>query len=177
MNVILNYVDLMIEKTDKKQISYTIKNIEKFLKLIDNSDFNHFMDNKSNNKVLKKNLIDDICGKLYLREYKHIFYAIIDFNRTYYFNDILLQFRREIQKQLDHLFITISSAFNLEKVQINKIVKSLSKQFNKKVDYDLVIDKDLIGGIIINSDEFIIDKSYRTQLETMSKEMIGGNNA
>jgi F-type H+-transporting ATPase subunit delta len=167
----------MIEKTDKKQISYTINNIEKFLDLIHNSNFNHFMDNKSNNKVLKKNLIDDICRKLYLREYKYIFYSIIDFNRTYYFNDILLQFRKEIQKQLDHLFITITSAFVLEKAQINKIAKSLSKHFNKKVDYSLVIDKDLIGGIIINSDEFIIDKSYKTQLETISKEMIGGNNA
>ncbi|MDR2829331.1 MAG: ATP synthase F1 subunit delta [Mycoplasmataceae bacterium] len=167
----------MIEKTDKKQISYTIGNIEKFLELIDNSNFNHFMDNKSNNKILKKNLIDEICGKLYLREYKNIFYSIIDFNRTYYFNDILLQFKKEIQKQLNHLFITITSAFALEKTQVNKIVKSLSKQFNKKVDYNVVIDKELIGGLIINGDGFIIDKSYETQLKSLSQEMLGGDNA
>jgi ATP synthase F1 delta subunit len=177
MSVILNYVDLMVEKTDKKQISYIISNIEKFLKLISNSNFSHFMNNKSNNKVLKKKMIDYICGKLYLQEYKNIFYAIIDFDRTYYFNDILSQFKKEIQKQLDHLFITISSAFELKKIQINKIVKSLSKQFNKKVYYSVIIDKELIGGIIINSDEFVIDRSYKTQLETISKEMIGGNDA
>jgi F-type H+-transporting ATPase subunit delta len=177
MSVILNYVDLMIERTEKKQISHTINNIDKFITLINNSAFNHFMNNNSNNKILKKNLIDDICKKLYLREYKYIFYSIIDFNRTYYFNDILLQFKKSIQKQLNHLFITISSAFALDKTQINKIVKSLSKHFNKTIDYNTIIDEELIGGIVINGDGFIIDKSYNTQLKTLSKEMLGGNNA
>lgn len=65
----------------------------------------------------------------------------------------------------------VTSAFELEPAQSEKIAAALSKRLNRKVKIVSSVDKDLIGGAIIKAGDLVIDGSIRGRLTKMSQNL------
>ncbi|GMO15150.1 MAG: hypothetical protein Ta2E_05870 [Mycoplasmoidaceae bacterium] len=176
MSLVLNYVDLMLEYTETKNIDKVVSGIESFIKIIESTNFQHYFNNKSNDKTDKKTLISMVCKELNLAFFEKIFFTIIDFNKTEKLLEILKSYKKHTEKNLNHLFVNIYSPFTLSDTYTKEIINILTKRFDKKIYYNFEIDKDLIGGIVIKGNDFIIDRSIRGQISNLSTELIGGNN-
>ncbi|GMO14210.1 MAG: hypothetical protein Ta2E_04360 [Mycoplasmoidaceae bacterium] len=176
MSLVLNYVDLMLEYTETKNIDKIVSGIDSFIKIIESTNFQHYINNKSNDKTDKKALVSMICNELNLSFFEKIFFTIIDFNKTEKLLEILKLYKKHTEKNLNHLFVNIYSPFALSTKNIDEIISILTKRFNKKIYYNFEIDKDLIGGVVIKGNDFIIDKSIRGQIASLSNELIGGSN-
>ena len=65
----------------------------------------------------------------------------------------------------------IISAVEVDKDIVEKIVKSLEERFSKKIELDVEIDSNLLGGAIIKADDMVIDNSVRNNLKQLGKSL------
>lgn len=67
----------------------------------------------------------------------------------------------------------VTSAFELQPDQSEKIAKALSARLDRKVKIVSEIDKDLIGGVIIRAGDLVIDGSVKGRLAKMNSAVQG----
>ena len=67
---------------------------------------------------------------------------------------------------------TIISAHNLNKQQQQDIIKALTTKTGTKIEASFVIDKHIIGGLIIKVKDQVIDKSISGMLTQMKHQII-----
>jgi F-type H+-transporting ATPase subunit delta len=66
------------------------------------------------------------------------------------------------------LEIKIMTAFDLDKTQLDKIVKAISISTGKTIKHTVQVDKNLIGGLAIKYGDTVIDGSVRNKLEQLT---------
>ncbi len=65
----------------------------------------------------------------------------------------------------------IVSAVKVDEGLVTKITKSLEKRFDKKIELELEIDSNLLGGAIIKADDMVIDGSIKNHLKQLGKSL------
>jgi len=65
----------------------------------------------------------------------------------------------------------VTSAFELEDDQRDRIATALAKRLDRKVKIVSTVDKDLIGGAIIKAGDLVIDGSLKGRLNKMSQSL------
>lgn len=66
------------------------------------------------------------------------------------------------------LEIKIITAFDLDKTQLDKIVKAISTSTGKIIKHTVQVDNNLIGGLAIKYGDTVIDGSVRNKLEQLT---------
>lgn len=67
--------------------------------------------------------------------------------------------------------VDLYSAYALTKAEQSKYSAMLEKQFNKKVNVVVSVDKSLIGGILAKAGDKVIDGSIRGQIHQLAKRL------
>lgn len=80
---------------------------------------------------------------------------------------IMKEFERHAKKEEGVEIIEITSARELSQTQI----KEVSKNFGKNVEATTIVDPELIGGIMVRTENTILDGSIRGQLEKMKTQL------
>ena len=62
----------------------------------------------------------------------------------------------------------IVSAFAMESKQLKKLIDDLEKKFKRKIEAQVSVDPELIGGIKVEIGDEILDASVRGKLEAMA---------
>jgi F-type H+-transporting ATPase subunit delta len=80
---------------------------------------------------------------------------------------------RELFEDLKHeregvLDANISTAFALDDAQLNDLVASLEAKFKRRINAQINVDKELIGGVKVVIGDEVIDGSVRGRLATMA---------
>jgi F-type H+-transporting ATPase subunit delta len=76
--------------------------------------------------------------------------------------------RAEAEKSLE---VTVSSAFELNDAQKQKITAALTKRMNRKITLNCHTDKQLLGGIVIRAGDQVTDGSVRARLGEMANAL------
>jgi len=76
--------------------------------------------------------------------------------------------RAEAEKALE---VTVSSAFELNDAQKQKITAGLTQRMNRKITLNCVTDKQLLGGVVIRAGDKVIDGSVRARLGEMANAL------
>jgi len=62
----------------------------------------------------------------------------------------------------------IVSAFTMENKQLKKLIDDLEQKFKRKIEAQVSVDPELIGGIKVEIGDEILDASVRGKLEAMA---------
>lgn len=89
-------------------------------------------------------------------------------NRFGLLHTVATSFRDVYNQHAGILEITISTAFDLEKKQVEDMVKAMEKNTGKTIHYTIKTDKNLIGGVAIKYGDTVIDGSVRNKLERLT---------
>lgn len=87
----------------------------------------------------------------------------------------LASFMEKYEKALGNIRLTITTAVPLDDRQLARTKEAVSRITGKNVSLDTVVEPEIIGGAVIQSDSHIIDASVRTQLETVRRELTDMN--
>jgi F-type H+-transporting ATPase subunit delta len=71
--------------------------------------------------------------------------------------------------------VTITSAVELSKAQLDKITTALTKKYGAKLDVVQVINEGLLGGLQIAVNSKQIDGSLKTRLDQIKKLLVTEN--
>ncbi len=74
-------------------------------------------------------------------------------------------YKAEHEKSVD---VEVHSAYEISDELSNKLAASLKKTLDRNVSLNTVIDKSLIGGVVIHAGDMVIDNSVRGRLEKLS---------
>jgi len=84
------------------------------------------------------------------------------------------QYERLVDKALGRVRARIRSAFELGADQQRAVDAALERMTGKKVIAERSIDKDLLGGMVVEVEGKVYDGSVRTQLRRLASAMAGG---
>ncbi len=82
-------------------------------------------------------------------------------------------FRDALDRELGRVRITVRSARPLEPSQHSDLIAAFAKLTGKDIIPSVVVDADLLGGVIVEVEGKVYDGSVRTQLDRLEKELSG----
>ena len=67
--------------------------------------------------------------------------------------------------------VTVRSAVDLSPDYRERLREKLGQRYNRKIELDVVIDDDMLGGAIIQAGDQVIDGSLRRQLNMLAETL------
>ncbi len=116
--------------------------------------------------LLKNSFGDNLSDSLY-----GFFNVVFNKNREKFIHEILVSFLELVDEHKGITTAIVTSPFELTNDKIEQIKSKLSNKLNKKVNVNVVLDKTLIGGLIINVDGMLIDSSIKSSIKSLTKSL------
>lgn len=69
--------------------------------------------------------------------------------------------------------VTVRSAFEMDEAQINQLLKILQKKLDKQIQITLETDPQLIGGIVIQAADLVMDYSIKGKINKLTNVLVG----
>lgn len=122
--------------------------------------------NESKNKITS--LLLSICDGFIDVYFENFLKLIIQNNRLSAFSYIVEYYKKLMDEDNNVLNVTLISANQLSKENIDKIVHFLEEKYKSTINLTKKIDSSLIGGFIIKTDKEVIDHSLKNKIENIS---------
>jgi len=119
----------------------------------------------------KKNILEKIFGNNTNKVVLNFLKLLVDKDRFNIFNSIVKEYRNVINKQKGLLEIKITSAIELDKNEKAMIKVKLEKNLNKEIELDWAVNSDIIGGLVFEAGDNIVDCSLQHKLQEINKEI------
>jgi F-type H+-transporting ATPase subunit delta len=129
------------------------------------------------NPKVSKQVISDIFLSVLKspnnNEVKNFINMLVQNNRMTLLPEIGVQFHALKNAQEGAADAEIISAFELSDQQVNELLATLEKKFNRKLHPTVTIDKALIGGVRVVVGDEVLDTSVRAKLQQMHAALAG----
>lgn len=83
-------------------------------------------------------------------------------------SELYEQFKAQHEKTLD---VDLTSAFDVNPADEDKLAQALKRRLQKDIKITTRVDQSLLGGVIIRTEDTVIDNSVRGKLEKLSRIM------
>jgi ATP synthase F1 delta subunit len=88
---------------------------------------------------------------------------------------VIFRIRREFEdlwrKENKRLDVTVTSAIELDSAVIEQIGEEIEKQTGQKVDLESRVDDSILGGLVLQVGNMVLDASIRNRLEKLRKNV------
>lgn len=81
------------------------------------------------------------------------------------------QFDELWKKENRRLDVTVTSAVELDEAVVSKIGQEVERQTGEEVDLASRVDQDILGGIVLQVGNMVLDASIRSRLEKLRKSV------
>ncbi len=85
--------------------------------------------------------------------------------------EISAQFEQLKANQQHSVEVSVTTAFDLGEQQQQKLTQALSSKLGREVSLTTDVDKSIIGGVIVRTDDMVIDGSIRARLAKLAEAM------
>ncbi|MGL5591591.1 MAG: ATP synthase F1 subunit delta [Mycoplasmoidaceae bacterium] len=136
-----------------------------------NKEIINILSSKMLSKKERKNIIKNVFDKKIDQSIVYFLYVLVD---NEFFKNIIYTLKfalKEIDHRRNQSFVKIDTAFELDKKTVDLIVKALKDKLKKEIDYALVVNPNLIGGVRIRVDDKEIDGTIEGKLKNMKKDI------
>lgn len=121
----------------------------------------------------KKVLLSSIFKNRVSHEILNFLYVIVDKRREGFLIEISKEFEELFNEHKNILEVTAITAIDMDKKLRNKLIHVLSNKTNKTIILNNIIDRDVIGGVLLRVENKIIDGTIRGQLQSIEKTLKG----
>lgn len=118
----------------------------------------------------KADLILGVCSEA-SEQFQNFVKVLAENNRLLVVPEISSLFdhmKAELEKSVD---VEVTSAFELTKEQQTKLAQALGKKLDREVNMTTTVDESLIGGLLIQAEDVVIDGSIRGKLAKLSEAL------
>jgi len=122
----------------------------------------------------KKKVVDAAFKKaLFAPTTKNFLNVLLDHERMGAVVEIHDQFKTMLASRSKVLEATIVSAQALRKADLDSISKELGRITGRKIDVTAEVDPTLIGGVVVQVGNVLLDGSVRTDLDMLREQLLG----
>ncbi len=161
--------DICIEENTIDRVA---EDATQLLDLYKEDDFKLMIEHPNLSSDEKFNIIKNAFGEHLVDTLYGFFHVVFSKNRENNIYDILTAFISFVDEHKGLTVATVTTPFELTDAKIEQIKSKLSVKLSKKVDVNVVVDKSLIGGLIINVDGLLIDTSIKSSIKDLNKQLL-----
>jgi F-type H+-transporting ATPase subunit delta len=121
----------------------------------------------------KQKLIHSALGEYATPLLERFLNLLVQKRRFDLLTTIVEDFQAEVDRSQNVQALRVRSAFPMNDSQKKTLQQKLEDWLHSKVRMDLVVDPDLIGGLVVQTRDGVMDQSLRTQLKRLQKAMVG----
>lgn len=114
----------------------------------------------------------ELCGEGVTPEARNFVTLLLVNNRLALLPEIRELFEQHKNEREGVVEAQISSAFPLDDAQLRSLVADLERRFSRRVDPQVTLDRELIGGVKIVVGDTVIDGSVRGKLAGLSAALL-----
>tara|TARA_A100001015_G_C15037912_1_gene737555 strand:- start:2376 stop:2936 length:561 start_codon:yes stop_codon:yes gene_type:complete len=136
----------------------------------------------SNPRVTKAELLKNLTGilghvledsvKKIEVELENFISLLIDNKRLQVLSEIFVLYKQLVVQQQKTMNVEVSSAFALSSKLQTELEAILSQRFNTNISAQYKIDSNLIGGMLIRTEAFVVDASIQGMLAQLKNHII-----
>jgi F-type H+-transporting ATPase subunit delta len=86
-------------------------------------------------------------------------------------SEISAQFEQLKANQQQSVEIDVTTAFDLDEQQQQKLAQALGTKLGREVNLSSTVDKSILGGVVIRTNDLVIDGSVRARLAKLAEAM------
>tara|TARA_B100000945_G_scaffold143158_1_gene114558 strand:- start:28 stop:570 length:543 start_codon:yes stop_codon:yes gene_type:complete len=142
---------------------------------IENSELRQVLSDAKVSSGLKLEIIKDVLSKIKVSKLVDTFIRyILAKRRIDFLPDIERAFNLLLQERLGRIEAKVTTASELQKDTVKKLVNAISSYSGKEIEVNVTIDPSIIGGVITRIGSTVIDGSIQTYLNQIRKSIIRG---
>ena len=126
-----------------------------------------FADNPKVSAQQVHELIAGVLPQPLPAELQNLLAVVLENRRLPALAEIAVQFKALVDARAGVSQATVYSAFEISDAQLADIKAALERRFGRKLDAQVVIDPELIGGVRVVVGDEVLDTSVRARLEQM----------
>ena len=104
--------------------------------------------------------------------FKNFLLLLTEKRRIFFVERILNSFLKLVERNRGEVKAYLTSAKELNEVEIKKISTELSTILNSSINFKYILDKNLIGGIKIQVGSLMIDSTIKSKLRKYENKMM-----
>ena len=143
-------------KTDFENFSVSIKKI---------SELNTFLQTPLINSKDKSKILRGLFKKLnFSNDFENFLITLTNHGKLFLVNKVYEEFIKLLDKNEGIIEVDVTTVEPLDRNVEDKIIKKLSQKLNKKIRLKKIVNKEIIGGIILKINSIMIDNSIKSKL-------------
>lgn len=135
-----------------------------------NSDYITLLDSPTVPVTKRFELIDE-AFKPYMEYVTNLIKILCEKRCVFLFTDCVKEYERLYNEKLGIKRVTAITAVPLGEKLKEKLIDKLEKEWGKKIDLTLKVDKSILGGIILRTDNSQTDASVRKRLDLIKSQI------
>ncbi len=170
-----NYANALVQIGQDGILSYDdiLKNLELVKEICINSpDLESVLGNPTLSDDIKYSIIDEALQKDINPKIIDFIKVLIEKKRFKEFYGIVEAYRKDLDEINNLQRVLVTSAVELNDDMKQRITEKLQKRLSKNITAEWLIDKEIIGGLVIKINDDVIDSSLKNKLENLSKNLI-----
>ncbi|MTI66855.1 MAG: F0F1 ATP synthase subunit delta [Firmicutes bacterium] len=144
-------------------VNDTVKN-EKDLKIL--------LESPRLNADEKKEIVENIFSGKVNDKLLGLLKLIIEKRRIKSLNDIFNEFKTLVDKDNNKIKATAVTVVKMKDKELNDLKSLLEEKLNQKVELKNVIDKTLLGGVLLRIGDRVIDGSIKRRMELLREDLL-----
>ena len=162
--------ELSAELSEEKTFMSQIKLIKEALS--ENPEYQLMLSSPQIATSERQNAVEEIFGDS-VHEYILSFIQILISKRVIRSFDIIFEcYEERYNKEHEIIKGTVKSAIELTESQKNELTEKISKKYNRKFDPEFIVDPSIIGGIILEINNRVIDGSLKGRVKDIKEVML-----
>ena len=161
------YAEALDQSVSGDQALALIPQLQALAAVAGHPDMQQLADNP---KVTSKQVLDVITGVVKTpldAKVSNLLRTVVETGRLAALPEIAAQLNALVKSRSGTSDATIESAFPIDAAQLPQVVSALEKRFGRKLNANVVVDPELIGGIRVVVGDEVLDTSVRARLEKM----------
>jgi F-type H+-transporting ATPase subunit delta len=119
----------------------------------------------------KAEVLISVCEQQMDDAGKNFVFLLAENRRLALLPEVSLQFEQLKAAQEKSVDVDLTTAFPLDDAQQQKLAQALSTKLGREVKLTSQVDKSILGGVVLRSDDLVIDGSVRARLAKLAEAM------
>lgn len=163
-----------LEAFEQKDLKVLLKEVRVLREIIQtNSDIMQALSSYLVKNEDKATVLEPfISNSKFDKYWQNLMMLLAESNRLNLLAEILAILERHILEELNIVKVTIKTAHELAAEMKEKVIDFVSSKVNKTIESTFIVEPEVIGGFIAESDNFIVDSSVKRSLEQFRLSLI-----
>ena len=163
-------LDVAAEQGRIEEVERELQDIDRLLR--DNADLMNLLLHPKISRLRKKKVIDDIFGNRVSPAVKNFLDFLIEKKREQILTVVLEEYTMQADKLRGMVKAQVRSAFDLPERQMKTLKAALEKKLDRRVEFQLEVDKTILGGLQVFIGNDVLDGSIQGRLASLQKYLL-----